>query len=353
MLDEMPPGAYGVKLMQWASRLTIGGQPYNLSQLVSSPALTVSSGHLDDQCVGHSLRMIYSQFLVCAACRYWGAPTSSWLFVVSTGMRKKLKRVRAFDGTLNEVWTAGTGFVLYYLAGFFGAAAFGQETSGDILENNLGGNGKAQGALNIVFAGKQLLKCTEIWHCLSPICLLDCLESPKLGQRSRLTALLEAGKKLSNLQRSECAEVEIAIYNLCFARSSLERAAQLLCMLLCMSLLNSSQSGCLALLDALLRAHAGSMLAAYIALSLIPFEYACRHTLDSLIVQIFPKTNQVQYAQARQICEGLSLYAVSLSVALAVPGCSSTIITVSGHFLSPLAVAGRELPLGLALLVQK
>ena len=161
--------------MQWASRLTIGGQPYNLSQLVSSPALTVSSSHLVDQRRGHSLRIIYSQFLVCAACRYWGALTSSWLFVVSTGMRRKFKRVRAFDGTLNEVWTAGTGFVLYYLAGFFGAAAFGQETSGDILENNLGGNGKAQGALNIVFAGKRFLKCTGNSALSFPICFPLCL----------------------------------------------------------------------------------------------------------------------------------------------------------------------------------
>ena len=110
-----------------------------------------------------------------------------------------------------------------------------------------------------------------------------------------------------------------------------------------MRLLTSSQSSCLALLDALLRTHSGSMHAAYIALSLIPFEYACRHTLDSLIVQIFPKTNQERYAQTRQICEGLSLYAVSLGVALAVPGCSSTIITISGHFLSSLAILGRAL----------
>ena len=53
--------------------------------------------------------------------------------------------------------SAGTGFILYYLVGFFGAAAFGQDTEGNILENNLGGNGKAQGALNIFFAGERPL----------------------------------------------------------------------------------------------------------------------------------------------------------------------------------------------------
>ena len=145
---------------------------------------------------------------------YWGAFTPFWLFVLNSLLRGRFEHVRA--GNLSKVLTAGTGFVLYYLAGFFGAAAFGQETSGDILENNLGGNGKAQGALNIVFAGKQ----SHRFGIVLPLCLLDCLESPKLGQRSRLTALLEAGEELSNLQRSECTEVEID--NLCLARSSLK-----------------------------------------------------------------------------------------------------------------------------------
>ena len=42
---------------------------------------------------------------------------------------------------------------MYYLAGFFGAAAFGQDTEGNILENSLGSNTKAQGALNIFMTG--------------------------------------------------------------------------------------------------------------------------------------------------------------------------------------------------------
>jgi len=37
---------------------------------------------------------------------------------------------------------------MYYLAGFFGAAAFGQDTEGNILENKLGSNLNALGTLN-------------------------------------------------------------------------------------------------------------------------------------------------------------------------------------------------------------
>lgn len=53
---------------------------------------------------------------------------------------------------------AGTAFTMYYLAGFFGAAAYGQDTEGNILENSLGSNTKAQGALNIFMTGKVFLR---------------------------------------------------------------------------------------------------------------------------------------------------------------------------------------------------
>ncbi len=49
---------------------------------------------------------------------------------------------------------------MYYLAGFFGAAAFGQDTEGNILENSLGSNTKAQGALNIFMTGVDLVLLT-------------------------------------------------------------------------------------------------------------------------------------------------------------------------------------------------
>ena len=41
---------------------------------------------------------------------------------------------------------------MYYLAGFFGAAAFGQDTEGNILENKLGSNDKALATLNFFMA---------------------------------------------------------------------------------------------------------------------------------------------------------------------------------------------------------
>ena len=53
---------------------------------------------------------------------------------------------------------AGTAFTMYYLAGFFGAAAYGQDTEGNILENSLGSNTKAQGALNIFMTGIPFLR---------------------------------------------------------------------------------------------------------------------------------------------------------------------------------------------------
>ena len=57
-------------------------------------------------------------------------------------------------GRDSEAALAGTAFCMYYLAGFFGAAAFGENTEGNILENSLGSNTKAQGALNIFMTGK-------------------------------------------------------------------------------------------------------------------------------------------------------------------------------------------------------
>ena len=41
---------------------------------------------------------------------------------------------------------------MYYLAGFFGAAAFGQDTEGNILQNKLGSNDKALATLNFFMA---------------------------------------------------------------------------------------------------------------------------------------------------------------------------------------------------------
>lgn len=48
---------------------------------------------------------------------------------------------------------------MYYLAGFFGAAAYGSDTLGNILENSLGSNTKAQGALNIFMTGLLPISC--------------------------------------------------------------------------------------------------------------------------------------------------------------------------------------------------
>ena len=48
--------------------------------------------------------------------------------------------------------SAGTAFAMYYLAGFFGAAAFGQDTEGNILQNRLGSNDKALATLNFFMA---------------------------------------------------------------------------------------------------------------------------------------------------------------------------------------------------------
>ena len=69
----------------------------------------------------------------------------------------------------------------------------------------------------------------------------------------------------------------------------------------------------------------------YAAFGLIPFEYACRHALDSLVVQMLPKTNEERYALGRTAGEGFLIYAVSLGVALAVPGQSVKIIAATGE----------------------
>ncbi len=65
---------------------------------------------------------------------------------------------------------AGTGFVMYYLTGFFGAARFGADATneGNILENNLG-QGNKQGALNIFFAGT-----VSPWSVLMPAEFRSC-----------------------------------------------------------------------------------------------------------------------------------------------------------------------------------
>ena len=49
------------------------------------------------------------------------------------------------------VHVAGIAFVVYALIGFFGAADFGSNTQGNILENDLGG-GAGQGVLNIAMS---------------------------------------------------------------------------------------------------------------------------------------------------------------------------------------------------------
>ena len=47
----------------------------------------------------------------------------------------------------------GTGIIVYWVVGFFGASRFGNtdDNTGNILQSPLGGNGKAQGALNIIY----------------------------------------------------------------------------------------------------------------------------------------------------------------------------------------------------------
>ena len=74
--------------------------------------------------------------------------------------------------------------------------------------------------------------------------------------------------------------------------------------------------------------------AAYVALGLIPFEFACRHAVDSVFIQIFPKANQERFATYRTAGEGFLIYAVSLGISLAVPGQSGKIIAVTGILLT-------------------
>jgi len=54
---------------------------------------------------------------------------------------------------LHSVICAGTGVIVYWVVGFFGASRFGNtdDNTGNILQSPLGGNGKAQGALNIIY----------------------------------------------------------------------------------------------------------------------------------------------------------------------------------------------------------
>lgn len=51
---------------------------------------------------------------------------------------------------------AGISFVIYSVIGFFGAALFGSNTEGNILENDLGG-GPGQGVLNMAMSGMEWL----------------------------------------------------------------------------------------------------------------------------------------------------------------------------------------------------
>ena len=70
--------------------------------------------------------------------------------------------------------------------------------------------------------------------------------------------------------------------------------------------------------------------AAYIAIGLVPFEWACRHSVDSLVIQAFPRLNQQKYVMARKVVEAFAVYGVSLGIALAIPGDSAKIIAVTG-----------------------
>lgn len=70
--------------------------------------------------------------------------------------------------------------------------------------------------------------------------------------------------------------------------------------------------------------------AAYIALGMVPFEWACRHAVDSLVIQTFPKLNQQKFALPRKVVEAFLVYGVSLGIALAVPSQSAKIIAVTG-----------------------
>lgn len=69
---------------------------------------------------------------------------------------------------------------------------------------------------------------------------------------------------------------------------------------------------------------------AYIAIGLVPFEWACRHSVDSLVIQAFPRLNQQKYVMARKVVEAFAVYGVSLGIALAIPGDSAKIIAVTG-----------------------
>ena len=70
--------------------------------------------------------------------------------------------------------------------------------------------------------------------------------------------------------------------------------------------------------------------AAYIAIGLVPFEWACRHSVDSLVIQAFPRLNQQKYVMTRKVVEAFAVYGVSLGIALAIPGDSAKIIAVTG-----------------------
>ena len=70
--------------------------------------------------------------------------------------------------------------------------------------------------------------------------------------------------------------------------------------------------------------------AAYMALGLVPFEWSARHACDSLVILLFPQLNVPKWVLPRKIAEAFFVYGLSLGLALAVPGNSSTIIAVTG-----------------------
>ena len=69
------------------------------------------------------------------------------------------------------VHVTGISFVIYALIGFFGASDFGSNTSGNILENDLGA-GAGQGVLNIAMSRELPPKHYCQLLCLNMIVLL-------------------------------------------------------------------------------------------------------------------------------------------------------------------------------------
>ena len=107
MLEEMPPGPRGVRILSFGTTFAILGE------------------HI---CSITGQRLVRHNVV------------QSWF------ARQRTDR-------LDSVLCAGTGVIVYWVVGFFGASRFGNsdDNTGNILQSPLGGNGKAQGALNIIY----------------------------------------------------------------------------------------------------------------------------------------------------------------------------------------------------------